>query len=566
MHRWKNDEPMNKTKTPASEKAERKEREESLEDEQQAERDEKALRKIEGYVETCRNLYRSPLISDATRREYEEHVISFMREKATVEQAAENIGYAMDTLAKAAHAREYFEAKLSTAVESGWISAASATRWKERFNDSNLIEWQREKWLEEKFPAYCARWKQVAEDRDDVLARAALHDVDMSDEPGLAKLKSKTAFLSLDYDHRKELVARVDASLLAVARRKKELYKNVRDTLAAASRGSEACIHSGLVGPWLKEAFASDNPAGYFTQVLSARLEERRALRSDFDTLAASLSAKRVPDGLRLPSVSQFLQWSPGACASYLLEARHRMDAHEREQKGEQAALDAEKKSIRASMDAKDWKGAESALAAMCAEHDDDAELKSMKRYLEAHREESDEKKAPQTDSLLREMRSMVSHIPSEVQWVYRTSMERGPESFGKLIQHMDKHVWREDQKVNPVPLMTESRDLAHDNDTGAEEDVAVQRVTAEGEEKRERAEDEAPAVLMMTGDTESQVKALDILERSDADAHRSEVSGVASEQITLKQQRYLVHHVNAPLMSRLRTLDEQDVRFTMAA
>lgn len=547
-------------------------RESHAEDRQEAREEARARRKIDAYIERCRDLYQSPLISDATRRDYEDKVISFMETQATVEQASQNVQWAMDTLVKAARAREFFEAKLERATEAHWISRESADRWVDRFNDPSLIQWEREKWLYEEFPAYCTRWRDVAESRTRTLSNADRHELRDSEEPGLAVLRNRDAFLRLDYAHRRELVARVDALILSASSRTQETYRSIRGTLQSAARGSEAVLPSSQVGVLLKSALSAEDPQAYFDRSIAPMLARRAELRASYDALSQSLS-DGAPEGLRMPSVPQFLRWNEDACETFLAEAKARVELAEREQKGERQELDARKKEARALTDMQDWDGAERAIAALSAEHPADDELKAMRRFVQEHRQEPSETPDPQVPQVMEHMRSIVRTVPAAMQGMYQESLERGSLSFTQVMQHMYMAVWKADRQASAAPLMPE-RPEAELAPVAAEpapepelEDapVIVQRVTADGEQP-EPEEQTAPAVLAVSNDAESQVKALDLIETSDAQAHASDYSGIVTESVTLKHQRYLVDHVNAPLLQQLRLLEEQGERFAMAA
>lgn len=509
---------------------------------------------IEEYIETCRGIYLHPLLSEETRMQYEKHVFTYMR-TTTVEEAERNIGWLQDVVSKVEAAESRFESMIAEALSRRWINAASANRWRARFTDPGLLEFVREQWLEDKFPAYLRRWERVADERKTVLRRAELQEVDASDEPELAVLQNQDAFLALDYHHRCNLVNRLDALVMATALHKRETYRSLRDEVQESTRGPNACLHSAQVGVLLKEIFSQQDPRAYFSDAIVPMLQRRQALRREYDVFQHNIAAAQLPSGMRLPSLSAFLQWSEEACAVFLEEGRNRLRASLREQEAEESVLAQKKTEVRHAMDRKDWRGAEAVLISLS--QSDDKELAVLQRYLEAHRDDLPERK-PSISELLREMNSMIRGVPPSMQGMYIVSLQRGSKSFERVMQHMYLAVWSADQQA--FEGKKSQADAAADASRGS-----VRRIGG-GEDHTEQAEDGVSSVVEVASDQESQLKALDLLERQDVRSQRAECKGMVSDSLSLKQQRYLVDHINAPLMGRLRRLEGEGIAFALAA
>lgn len=536
---WKNGGSMmkNSTKTPEEQKSAKREhveREDGIED-AEAER----LEAVEGIIDHCRGLYTHHLLSQETRDAYEEQVFTYIREQASVEDAEKNIGWLMQLIDKVESSHTQYVSTLNTAVERGWISASSRARWVARYEDPSLLQMEREHWVSHVFPKYVMRWKQVAEDRESVLRSVDAYALDATDEPEIALLRDRSRFLALGYDRRRELVTRLDALILALSRRKVQDYRAMRDMLRKASGET---VSGADAGSLLKEALAAEDPRVHFRSVVVPLLDRREELRRSYDALREDFRSSAVePEGFRFPGLTQFLRWNEDACGAFLREARNRLDAAQREASDAVRALDAEKKLVRRALDAKDWEGADAALQSLCDSHPGDRELRDLRAFLEAHRQEEE---SPEMALVLREMHSLVGVVPSSMRGVYRESLKRGSSSFSPFIQHMYLAVWQADR-------VKERPDAAQDADALPEES---------------RFEEEVPLAFEIGDTAEMQARALDQLETVDVRSEQAEVKGVVAESVTLRHQRFLVNHVNDVLLRHLRRLEGEGMSFAAVA
>lgn len=544
--------------------------------------EEKRQQKIEGYISICRSIYMHPLISSKTRREYEEDVFTYMR-TTTAEDAKQNIGWLEGVVAKVEDAERVFHGYLNEAMSHHWIGVAERQYWMSYFHDPDLLEMEREHWLDAKFPRKVARWKKIADDRDAVLSRARALGVDVADEPELRILKSHSSFLSRDERHRRELVDRVDGGLIAASRGKKRDFDAMYSHVREACRGSSAFIHTSAPGTLLKQVFNAADPRQYYQAHVLPLLAERKRLREDYDDVRTAFdTATVVPVGVRMPSIDQFLKWDEGHCSTFLPEARHRLQAAVREQQKEETVLDADKKAIRSSMDSKDWRGAEAALQSLRATHPEDTELPAICAFLEAHRDDTKPEEQPGINAVLKSIDALMNIIPSGMKTMYAEAVGGGVDTLNSLMVHMSRAVWEADRReFEGVPALKPERQVPKKPETPeqltADEEqvtndvrVSVQRVVAGEEEELDafesQQEGEKPAILAVGNDAESQKKALNMLVTQDSSSEKARHHGVVSASVTLRQQRHLVDHVNGPLMSYLRTLKERGVPFAIAA
>ena len=506
------------------------------------------------HITLCRQLYTSSLLSEATRRAYDDMFEGLIVEN-NLQYAEENVQLLQNTLNDAFNYRLEFETRLDRAAESGWISKDEAKERQEWFDDPELLEWFRKQWIQESFDGFLEKGKRIAEGRERVMAEAKVLGVSGKDDAKLAHLIHQESFLKLEAGQRESLVHEVDALLLSITKGKQDVLKSIRSQLQRVSSGERMCVHPSRVGQWLKEAMKAEDPMSYVESEISPRIDTWESLRTNFDQLQQDVRASKVPEGLRLPTAAVFLQWSPDAADAFLTDARQRLMLQSREEMREARAMDHAKKAVRSSMDAKDWEGAEQQLAALLQAHPDDTECADLQRYLELHRDDTKkDTKEVQSDLLLQEMQSIVQHLPASMKGLYLASLERGVLSFGQLMQHMDKAVWHAEQR-EPVTSLASAK---------TQTTLQVQRIM--GGEEDEVEEEVAVTVLAVGDDEESQRKALDLVERNDAQSLKTGIRGLMGASVTLKQQRHLVQEVNGKLMTGLRQLDKQGKAFVMAA
>ena len=508
------------------------------------------LPQIEECIDQARNRLQDGLVSSATRQSYEGMFEEYRRDK-NLDYAKSIVPLIDDMLEKAENSRSRLTTALDEAVAKGWMSKMDRQQGLEWFDRPHILEYQRTKWINEKLEKHIARRRKVAEDREKLLTRFAIHNLTAADDPLIAQVLNQHAFMALDYQERNALVHRADALVLAITRGKKQLFNELSGRLEAAYRSQERCIPKGKAAQWLKETFTTEDPKAYFSSVIVPRIAVWQELRGEFDAVAQELSTVSLP-GFPRPTLDKFLGWSIAQCETYLAEARNRMagqsDAEQESEKQLQKGVSA----VRSSMDLKDWEGAQEQLDVLALEHSDDKRVQTMAAYLQTHRDDEAEKKKvePPTEEVQQEIDEILRDIHPSLRHLYKDAFGRGGSALRRVADHMKYAVDLEQTEQ----LKTEKKAAVFD----LEEE--------EGNQTVEVVED--VRMLAVASDEPSQERALDIMEQNDAYFEGSEHRGILStDPFAAKQQESLVRGgVNVRLLQLQRQLEKRGERFALAA
>lgn len=401
--------------------------------------DAEKLRAIDQAIARCRALYQSPLVSDRTRRAYEEDWEN-LRSQRKVEWMQDNVGYLVQMLQNAESYKDRFSRMLDEAVEKKWINKESRAKWWNRFHDPNTLEWTRKDWIQHEFPTLLQNWQTLADKRKDIERMAEKHNVTQKQIPELANVLNEDAFLSLHYLSRKDVLAAAEALIRAHVEHKETLIKFVQKELEDWAK--EGWLHPTKIGQWMLRVMKSKHPEEFVAKTLYPFKNNWKEVRENFDKLNHAFDKQGVPRGFRPVKEHDFLLMDYKQRTSYCALAWLRLEDAEETDK-ELASL---KLRIRHNLDTEDWQGAEEDLQRAKNIRNDDRELASMQTFLECHRvkdrEVQEKQETPDPRKTLEGMRSIVSQIPGSLQYLYIKALEDGPAVFHRLTQMVGNGPW----------------------------------------------------------------------------------------------------------------------------
>ncbi len=403
----------------------------------------KALQEIDLCIDECRRMYQTPLINERTRKELDK-MWEGLRSERKVKYMQENVRYLYEAISEAQDYEAQFKRKLNEAVEKKWIGKVSRDKWMKRFNDPNVLEWDRKKWIMDDFDEYFSGWKETAEVRLEVRRLAKKLNVKENRIPELRKVMKIQEFLALPFKERKNKVYAAKAALIAYERKHIGLFDQVKATLDDAA--GAGYMHKSKVGEWLNRIMEADDPFTFVNDTVKPFIQNWKAARETFNELHEDMRKNGSPRGLRVLTANAFLLLNYEQRMSYLQEVRLRIkDSDSPEEKD--PALDSMKKRIRHLLDTKDWDDAAAVLTIAQARYDDDEDLDSMQEYLRTHAQKKpsqqlEEKETPDPMEIAENMRAMIREMPEDLQWMYLNAMRKGPRVFGRLLQLMYNRVW----------------------------------------------------------------------------------------------------------------------------
>lgn len=533
----------------------------------EAREDREKLRTIDDAISRCRELLRNPLFNDRTRRDYDK-MFHELREERRVEWMRDNVGYLIDTIGKAESYKQRFANDLNKAVAQNWISRESMSRWWDRFNDPNVLEYERKAWLEKEFPAMLKNWQETAEKRTAVEKLARERGLTAKDIPELADIFNVKGLLSQHYLSRKNKIDKAMALVQAHKKDKKTFLRFIEKELDDAV--SAGWMHGSKVGAWMERVMNSDDPEAFASKVLHPFLKNWKEARADFDRLNKALDRQGVPRGFRPVNEDDFLLMDYKQRTSYCALAWIRLeDAEESDRKLASAKL-----RIRHNLDTKDWEGAEEDIGRALGEWPDNRELHSMKTFLDSHRpkEESAEKKErPDPDGILRNLRSMFSSIQGELHPMYVEAALAGPKVFNRFLQISYNRVWvHENGYADPSTEIVNARDefnqamteqyMKHGHSNGIEHNIVDGATAAE---EAIRYESKKPQMLYVG--TLGRNAVMEAVKDNADNEDFGYGTSLVPKNTHYDIQARIVKNLHYPMKSALRQLDAMGYRFTPA-
>ncbi len=457
-----------------------------------------------------------------------------------VEWMQENVVRLEETIAKASQERSRFEADLSEAVEKKWIPRDDVSAWMATFDDPGVLEMYRSQWLKDTWrKTYVRGWKSLADARGKALKRAADAGLTEKDIPQMADLKSDERFLAKKYPGRRTLVDAVDALITSRSTGATETLRAVQPLLAREAAGPDRCLHPAKVGQWMKKI--ANDPARYTKDVLAEYVRGWREARAAYDTLAERFDAEGKPDGCAPLSLNAFLALPFDARTTLLEEGRNRLDAAKRMREGEATELEKAKKAVRQSIDLKDLDAAVAQLDVLQRDHQDDADIRSMRSHLSVlltERTEDDDvrEESAKTEEALTMLRAVPEGVPTAVAAHYEYLLESGDA----------------DQAAVFFLSMKVHADRVRSGRTSREEAYEATREAEEAEEATIVRDEEDDALLVTAGTPPSATIAL-LKEHGARGSVRS--PGLVVEGMHVDQQLQLVA-MNERMLAHMRHLD----------
>jgi len=288
-----------------------------------------------------------------------------------------------------------FNSLLTTAKESGGISADGAERWLARLRDDKVIYMKKKEFVKNTFKEYVHNWVEVGRDMKTVQEKKAKLKLSEDTVPELKPLKA-AGFLDSHYLFKRD---RVNAALAAIAAIEKGAYKSEKlddpslydkaKTMLVKAAKSDGVLSEWKIGEWMKKIFQSNaKPETIRAFIMGNEQTSLRGLirnwtkvRSEFDDVENKRKDLGTPRTFHFVHLDVFLGWHYERRRAYVAEANNRFKDIDKEP---YIFL-----KIRHALDAKDWEEADELIVraepgAKTSEHRE--KLDSMKKYLREHR------------------------------------------------------------------------------------------------------------------------------------------------------------------------------------
>ncbi len=325
-----------------------------------------------------------------------------------------------------------------------YISTASKQKWLARYQDGSVGFQAKKYWIMHQFPYYVQRWKEVAEERDELLKDPGFKDL-VSYEPACRALTTKSDFLGLHYDKRKGLVAQGRAALLASRKLQIDYYAIAKEKLADAEQ--RGLIGRGKTGVWLERIFKKNASAkqiekfvrgsGPNAESLTGLSKNWAAVKKRYDDVKKELVQSKeetMSRGLHLVSEQQFLSMQYPQRERYVEEMEQRMRGG--------ADISKEPESfvrIRHAMDTKDWVDAELLISTAEKEklsEKDRERLSSMKKFVSQFKGKKTEGESSigKANEAKKKIDQLLEHVPSTMQPMVMRLL-RGPNANRSIHQ-----------------------------------------------------------------------------------------------------------------------------------
>lgn len=527
-------------------------------------------------IAECKSLYHNALLSPATRAAYRAMFQDLAQKKAN-DMIAENIEYLRATILEAESYATLFQKKIIEAVTNNWISAESAARWHQRFHDPTLLECIRKHWFHEHFDGLWNNWKVTAEKREHLLRQPTLKELTPAEIPRLATFYTSSLFLVLHWRERSALVKEVDSAIRAKEQRQRNFYHECAGMLRGWASGPARVLHPSKIGIWLERIFAGKYTESerrrFFQSTVRSYCKTWQRLRHQFDTIQDEFHVKGVPQGFWVPSLDEFLSWHVRQRETYITEAKSRLRSPLKESP-ELLALMAD---IRHDLDSRDWEGASDLLSHARHQYPENLDLKSMERFLHAHRPPN-QTHAPEhanSDQILKEMRAIVSQIDDSVRPLYIKALKEGSSVFRALTVLMFNRVWlhRTGRYLNPTLEAEQQKNKEYKEETRARMHQGhtdeIERNILSGDTAKEAAINDDcvnAQILYMDSGGEDAVLARVREQRSNqSDGARGFLYQTSLIPIQLSYGRHeqIVDHFHRPLKQGLRLLENQGKAYT---
>jgi len=468
-----------------------------------------------------------------------------------------------------------------------FISRESEKRWRDRFHDRSLNYKAKEYFVQHQMPAYLRSWEKEAQKRWALLKHPQLKSLTKENVKELGTFIEGKAFLSLHFEERADLNAKISAALSAKERRLMHLHAKAKAMLEAAATAK--AMSPWKVGRWMERIFVGTKKGKPFSEkeienFLDTKLRgfigNWAKVRTKFDWVEAEMKRKGVPQGFNRLTPEKFMLLSYPQKKSYTETAKQRLKLKQGQSTPE---MENTKISIRHMLDIKDWeeaddliKNARSLLATGKGKEQDRFELDSMERYLKAFREREREEQQPMKDArqTLEQMRTAFAQIPSALQPLYLSAMQN-ESTFDALRACTYNRIWCREhghldddrEKRLEARATTETQRLAA---TGVHKKKGLENIklgsvtdTKHNPAVRTYGEGEwGPTIIHMPPGTDGTF--LNIIESRKGNGKFRYWTTLIPTGVSYEKQEHIVKNVNWVLKSGMKKLKECGLRFTL--
>ncbi len=426
---------------------------------QAKEKERETLAIIDGCIDECRTLLQDPLMSAATRGEYE-RMFQDLRTDLKVEWAQGTAALIGQTIARARRDREQMLARAQENRRDALFVSSDLQELDEWFLHSDLMDLDRTVSWEARVETFLQKHAVIARRRAALMAKGA--GLEEADAREIAALRDEKTFLALSVQERTNLLDRLEAMDLAAMAGKRQLYVKTDAMLREASTGEGRYVHPAATGSLLRQMMASRTPERFREASIVPSLNACKDTRSGFDAFAQRLATMDTPP-IAIPVLDTFLQWSAPKRRSFIAEGERRARSAD-EAASRTEGLTHAKMLADTCMRREDWDKAEALLDRALRTFPDDGDLRVMRAYLDDHRENAEtERREGEMRRMSGEIDAMIAAAPPELRTMYVAMAMQGPETFLGFAAAMERGVQRK-QKGMP-PLMT-----MRDNAPSAEE------------------------------------------------------------------------------------------------
>ncbi|OGJ57458.1 hypothetical protein A2635_05400 [Candidatus Peribacteria bacterium RIFCSPHIGHO2_01_FULL_51_9] len=457
------------------------------------------------------------------------------------------------------------------------ISDESKRRWIERYRNARFKEV--EYFLNYQFPQFLEEWKKVVHERKELLQNSQIRTLHRDDVPEIAQFLDEETFLNLKYAQKKNLIAYIRSALQSKKLDLQSLYRDIHEELRQWSSGANRFLSPVKVGIWLDRIFRGEYSIkarrAFIMGTLGTYKKEWMKVRAQFDVIRREMQIKGIPQGFWLVDLDEFLGWPYAQRRSYITEASGRLGtSHEKEE----PTLKYIKMDIRHDLDSKDWDGAERLIQHAKEKYPYDLDIASMATFLEHHRNDNPQEHGvtPDLQNTLREMRSMVSKLPSSLQRLYVQAMSEGYAVFRALTVLMYNRVWlhekgrylSEEGEVEQVKNRENKKKTRTYMTVGHSQEIEYNIVSGDtAEEGAIREEDPtAQVVFMGSGGDEAVLSHARKQRHNQEDGARGFLyqTSVIPIEVNYSTHKQIVEHYHYPLKRGLRLLEELGIPFTL--
>lgn len=334
------------------------------------------------------------------------------------------------------------------------ISTEAIRQWDQWFRDPTVdFKKSKERVIKRDMPGFIAECVRAADERNAILQEAKKKGVDLAAVDGLSDFLNEDKFLAADAGTkgttmRDRMIAKARSYLLAANKQMEPLWKDTQKYLVSLTVGEGQCLHRSKVGTWLKRIFdKANNPAQverFLDEVLQPMIANWKEAATKYDVLHAT----GFPPSFKAVSKEKFLRWHYDERMTYLDELALSKDAMKEAREADLGALARNKMAIRFDLSEEDYDEAEDKLLPLLEQFPQDPDLRSMERYLKAHRSEKTEEEDDRTDpetkkaEILGTLRQLTQRIDPAMRKWDEEAMTHGPAVFRRWRQVNGNHEW----------------------------------------------------------------------------------------------------------------------------